>query len=208
MTDPAEISAVAAAARSIPPANFEGFDGVWPGEIATALIDAVYSGGGDTHPQVGEIRQRHPEVRDDLSALVALGADSLQDVLGRPAKAAAIIEVAGVLIDADIRHAADLDGVPTARLRDLYVPVTGLGKTSFEYFCLNLGRPGRTADRLLTTFLGDALNRKVSRAETHDLVTAAYGRLSASPGHRYGQTIEDFENGLRRMSLEILRQPY
>ncbi|NLP39239.1 hypothetical protein SAMN06295981_2426 [Corynebacterium pollutisoli] len=215
MTDPAEISAVVAAARSIPPENFEGFAGVWPGEISTALVDAVYSGGRDSNPQVDEFREQHPDVRDDLRALVELGDTPLLELLGtnrtvqgRRPKAEAIIEVAGKLVDAGIVHAADIADVRTAQLRDLYVPVEGLGKTTFEYFCLNLGRTGRKADRLLTAFLSDALNRKVSRAETHDLVTAAYGLLSADPEHRYGETAEDFENGLRRMSLEILKQPY
>ncbi|MDO5669200.1 MAG: hypothetical protein Q4G50_04300 [Corynebacterium sp.] len=188
MTDPAEIAAVVAAARSIPPENFDGFEGVWPGEIATALIDAVTSQGA-------AFRQQHPQARDDLRALPA-------DVPHR------VHEVANKLIDAHLIHAADLVDVPTARLREIYLSVDGLGETTFHHFCLNLGRTGRKADRLLTTFLGDALNRKVSRAETHDLVTAAYGVLSAEPEHRYGATLADFGDGLRRMSLEILRQPY
>lgn len=136
MTDPAEISAVVAAARSIPPENFEGFAGVWPGEISTALVDAVYSGGRDSNPQVDEFREQHPDVRDDLRALVELGDTPLLELLGtnrtvqgRRPKAEAIIEVAGKLVDAGIVHAADIADVRTAQLRDLYVPVEGLGKT-------------------------------------------------------------------------------
>lgn len=215
MTDPAEISAVVAAARSVPPENFGDFPGIFPGEIATALIDAVYSGGRDANPRVEDFRTRHPEVRDDLRALVELGSEPLVEVMGanrtvqgRRPKAEAILQVAQLLVDAGIVHAAAVVEVSTGRLREAYLSVEGLGMTTFEYFCLNLGRPGRKADRLLTSFLGDALNRQVSRAETHDLVTAAYGVLSADPEHRYGDTAVAFENGLRRMSLEILKQPY
>jgi len=187
MTDPAEIAAVVAAARSIPPRTFEGFSGVWPGEIGTALVDAVTSRGS-------EFREQHPAARDDLRELHA-------DLPPR------VREVAARLIDAHLVHASDIVDVPTATLREIYVSVDGLGETSFGYFCLNLGRTGRKADPLLTASLGDALNRRVSRAETHDLVTAAYGVLSSEPGHRYGATPAEFEDGLRQMSLEILRQP-
>lgn len=215
MTDPAEISAVAAAARSVPPENFEGFPGVWPGEISTSLIDAVYSGGHDANPRVDTFRTEHADVRDDLRALVELGADRVRDLMGtnrtvqgRRHKSDAIIEVAEKFVDAGIVHAADTEERTTKELRETYIAVEGLGTTTFDYFRLNLGRTGRNADRLITAFLSDALNRKVSRGEAHDLITAAYGKLSDDPDHRFGETLEDFVSGLRRISLEISKQPY
>ncbi|AGF71448.1 hypothetical protein [Corynebacterium halotolerans] len=89
--DPAEISAVAAAARAVPPENFGSWRGGWPGEIVTALLDAVFSmravsdSGSDGRGVLGRVRMfrgRHEDVVNDLAALVALGEEPVREIMG------------------------------------------------------------------------------------------------------------------------------
>lgn len=220
IADPAEISAVAAAARAIPPENFDSWRGGWPDEIATALLDAVFSmravydSGSDGRGVLGRVRMfrgRHEDVVNDLAALTALGEEPIREIMGgtktaQRRKSDVVVETAAQLADAGVVTADDFLTRDAAGLRNIYTGVRGLGPETFEYFSMLLGRPGVKADRMIVRFVHDALDRDASPAEARELVTAAYEQLSAEPEHGFGETLTHFEHGLWRAGSVAARR--
>jgi hypothetical protein len=107
---------------------------------------------------------------DDLTVLANHTADELQTIIdnkqqvsGR-AKATAVVEAAARLVDADVKHAADLDPRDASH-KKAYTSVHGLGPITWVYFGMCLGKPGVKADTWITRFVDDAVGRPVVAAE-------------------------------------------
>ncbi|MBB5788950.1 hypothetical protein [Jiangella mangrovi] len=176
---------VAAVERELPD-DWAAWPGGWPGQIEAAHIDAVRSiraQYGQEHNgvrgAVGKWRaHRGTDRPDDLSVLAATDPAVLAGIVGKQqlsggvSKAEAMIEAARNLSGLGVRHAADVD--PASMGQKLaYTDVTGLGDVTWEYFLMLLGKPGVKADVWINRFVGRALGRTPSPAESRDLVKAA-----------------------------------
>lgn len=168
-----------------------GPDG-WHDEIATALIDAVFSmrarydsptPGRGVFNRVKAFREGHPDKHDDLRALKTLGEHELIDIMGSTqtagrSKASAAIEAAEALTDKGIYSAADLTEGPLKEAKKAYTGVHGLGWITFEYFLMLLGKPGVKADTMITRFVNAALAEEalppVDAQEAHRLITEVF----------------------------------
>lgn len=136
--------------------------GGYPGEIESALIDAVFSirakyGSSDKVGVRGVVaRWREARGVDRPDALAVLATDErprLAEVAGnrsttggRP-KAEVVEEAARRLVAAGIVHAADFDD--EARRREAkwaYIGTLGLGSVTWSYFSMLLGKPDVKAD--------------------------------------------------------------
>jgi hypothetical protein len=155
MTDPDVASLVAHVGRQLPEA-WPTWPGGWPDEIEAALIDAVLSiranyGSVDNGVR-GAVRRwrehRAVERLDDLSALASIGPEELARVLdnrqvlsGGTSKASGIREAATRLVQAGVRHAAQLDP-QSPEHRTAYTGVRGLSNVTYEYLLMLLHHPG------------------------------------------------------------------
>jgi hypothetical protein len=79
-----------------------------------------------------------------------------------------------------VAHADQLDTMSGEHER-AYRSVHGLGKVTWIYFGMNLGRPGVKADTWITRIVEQALGRRASTDESGELVLAAAGRLGLDP---------------------------
>jgi hypothetical protein len=142
MTAPsADVALVVAAVKTELPTRWAQWGGGWPNEVEAALIDAVLSirnryGKKPTsgvRGSVGRYRTDRDTVPlDDLDVLAGYSLDRLTAVLdnrqktGGVPKAQALINAAGVLSTAGIRHAAELNP-NSLKHRAAYCSVKGLG---------------------------------------------------------------------------------
>lgn len=175
------------------PQPWSEWPGGYPDEIEIALLDAVLSiraSYGRRHNGVRGTTARYRESvgggqLDDLTRLAGYDAESLATILqndqqtsGR-SKASAAIEAASNLVTAGVKHAADLD--PDAHKR-AYTSVHGLGKVTWEYFTMLLGKPGVKADTWVTRWVSEQVGRSLTSDEAGALVREAAGRLDDAPG--------------------------
>jgi hypothetical protein len=115
---------------------------------------------------------------DDLTRLADVDPDDLAIVLanrqrltGGLLKTAGIVEASTRLLDAGVRHAADL-AADSVTHRAAYESVPGLGARSWQQLCLTLGRPGPDADWLVE-LVSTGVARRVQPAEALQLIEAA-----------------------------------
>lgn len=168
----------------------------WQHDIAAALIDAVFSIRATYHsesPDRGVLnrlrtfRSMHPEVSDDLRALVALGAHGIAETMGDSKtagrrKGECVIEAAQVLLSLDppVATADDLRRADKDVIRSAYTSVRGLGDVTAEYFQMLLGQPGVKPDIMIRRFANAALAASglspVSCGRAHDLAAEAHAR--------------------------------
>lgn len=166
----------------------------WRGEIEAALLDAVLSiraryGGQDTGVRGGITcwrEYRCDAVLDDLAALTSLSTDQLADKIGHQRlpggqlKAAAIVQAATGLLQAGVRHAADVN-VHSEQHRLAYQSVRGLGPVTWRYLLMLLGTPGIKADTWITRFVRSAVKARVSSPDAEALLMQAARLLNADP---------------------------
>jgi len=80
------VDAVIQAVARIDAAEFAAYRGGWPGQVGMALVDAVFSirarYDASVLPRLRTLKEHHPEISDDLQALVDLGADEVRRVMG------------------------------------------------------------------------------------------------------------------------------
>lgn len=175
------------------PQPWSEWPGGYPDEIEIALLDAVLSiqaAYGQRHNGVRGATARYRESvgggpLDDLTRLAGYDAESLAGILqndqqtsGR-SKASAAVEAASNLVTAGVTHAADLD--PDAHKR-AYTSVHGLGKVTWEYFTMLLGKPGVKADTWVTRWVSEQVGRSLNPTEAGALVREVAGRLDNASG--------------------------
>jgi len=199
LTSP-RVDAVVEAVANIKDLEFEAYQGGWQGEIGTALVDAIFSirakyNAADpakgVSGRIRTFREKYPETRNDLPALVELGEEAIRDVMGktqtgsRP-KSVCVIEAAQALheLDPPIITAADALEAGKDKVKRAYTSVHGLGPVTAEYFLMHLGVPGVKADTMIIRFVERALidaglvdpdlENGVTPTEANKLVTSAY----------------------------------
>jgi len=180
--------------------NWTQWPGGRPAEIEVALVDAVMSirarygrPAAGRNPATGVYRAvagyrqlRTPAVQlDDLPSLASLDWQSVERAVGRQVtggapKAKAIVEAAERLTAAGVQSAAHLD-LGNLDQQRAYTGVRGLGKVTWDYFGMLLGRPGVKADRWVIAAVDDAVQRRTSPAEAHEVVLATAEAISEGP---------------------------
>lgn len=199
-----DVDAVVRAVDTIDAENFAAYGGGWPGEVGTALVDAVFSIRAQYHAntpgrgvlgRVKTLRETHPDAKDDLRAVVALGAERLAEIMGdgktaqRP-KSTCVIDAARAFLamDPPVRTAADLLAADPAEVKRSYTGVRGLSWITAEYFQMLLGIPGVKADVMIVRFVNAALASAelppVDAREARQLVLDAH----AADSHGVGLT--------------------
>ncbi|WP_299038512.1 hypothetical protein [uncultured Pseudokineococcus sp.] len=177
---------------TLPREGWTEWPGGWKGQSELALLDAVFSisaryGAEDTGVRsvVKAYRDRDgaPGV-DDLRTLAGFDPQALVDLLqnrqqvsGR-LKAEAVVEAARKLVAAGGTSSETVDA---EQHRQAYTSVHGLGKQTWNYFCMLLGRPQVKADRMVVRFVEQALDRTPTPDEANRLVHAVAERLVVPP---------------------------
>jgi len=163
------------------------WQGGWPGEISTALIDAVYSAratyynwhGTGIWGQVAGWRMSPKRKRLHLEDLVTemtpsmnkwmviYGFDGASPGRSRRAafghsKAAAVREAAEALIGAGISTAGDINAANVADVRRILRSISGIGRETVNRFLLLLGAPGTEADGVTARFFARGVGRSLS----------------------------------------------
>lgn len=198
-----QLEALITQISKIPDSEFAEYRGGWPDQIGTALVDAVFSirAKYDAKNESRGVRGRtrrliteHPEVADDLQALVNLGADQIQSIMGdavtsKRRKSTCVVEAAENLLrlDPPVRTAADFLGSTTEQeaidarvdqIRKQYTKVRGLGDVTAEYFTMLLGIPGVKADTMVLKFVNGSLKaaglKRVNRERARELMGEAF----------------------------------
>ena len=180
-----ELTRIVDAAADLPPAAGPGG---WPNEIEAALIDSVLTirsrygrPGTGVRRSIGIYRGfRRGRPLDDLGQLAALSADQLARVLQNETKADAIVAAAWNLTQIGVHSSKQLDALSEEHRR-AYICVAGLSPVTWEYFCLNLGKPGVLADTWLCRWMEGVLGRAAGPIETRALMVSAAKVLRVSP---------------------------
>lgn len=207
-TTSAQLDAVIAATRHIPESNFTAYRGGYPQEISTALIDAVFSiqaqydsttPGRGVRNRVQFFRTENPDVSNDLSALVDMGADHVVQIMGsgktgRRLKAGAVVEAAAGYVAIGVNSADDFRGLDPAATKRIYTGVQGLGYVTFEYFTMLLGTPGVKTDVMIKRFITEALS--TAGLENVDAQTARQLVVEAHGATGLGEDLTYFEHAI------------
>ncbi|TQL51830.1 hypothetical protein [Ornithinicoccus hortensis] len=173
------------------PQPWSRWPGGYPGEIEIALLDAVRSIRARYRTRDTGVRGATARYResvgggplDDLTRLAAHDPEHLATIIGRQetsgrTKAEAIVEAASNLSAAGVRGADDLQ--PESH-KGAYTRVRGLGKVTWEYFTMLLGKPGVKADTWVTRWVAEQIGRPVSSDEAGALVREVAGRMADAP---------------------------
>lgn len=170
------------------PQPWTEWPGGYPDAIEIALLDAVLSiraSYGKGHNGVRGATKRYREKvgggsLDDLTRLAAHDPEHLATILANKQKASGrgkaelAVEAAKNLVAAGVRRAADLDVTEHQRA---YTSVHGLGKVTWEYFTMLLGKPGVKADTWVTRWVSEQVGRSITSDEAACLVREVVGRL-------------------------------
>lgn len=208
ITYSAQLDAIVAAVRAIPEENFTAYRGGYPQEISTALIDAVFSirarydskfPGSGVRNRVQAFREEHGDAVNDLSALVALGANPIAQVMGSSMtggrlKAEAVVEAAEGYSDAGVNTADELRAIDSEQAKRIYTTVPGLGHVTFEYFSMLLGIPGVKTDVMIRRFVSNAL--KVANLGDVDAATARKLIIDAHRQTGLGESLTHFDHAV------------
>lgn len=194
MTPPG-VAAVVKPIRNIPDDEFTVYTGGWRKEIGTALVDAVFSirakyNAADpakgVSGRVRQFRERHPEARNNLSALVKVGEESIRNVMGNTVtgqrlKSVCVVEAAQALtqLEPAVITAKDALATDAAKVKQAYTSVKGLGLITAEYFMMHLGVDGVKADRMIVRFVdralvSEGLEKTAHWSEARELIIRAY----------------------------------
>lgn len=200
------------------PAQWTRWPGGWPGDIESALIDAVFSaraiyrskrGRGISH-KIADWQARRARSAFSLDALIAeidgVGAcawasafGSLQVSPGRRAnaargqsKAATVREAAGKLLEEGINIAAGIDSDIAGAAKTALRSVPGIGYATSNYFLMLLGVPGIKPDRMIRRFLKDATGHAFANAYAEQVLRAVATQLGIQE-HELDHAIWQYE---------------
>jgi hypothetical protein len=202
------------------PTKWTRWPGGWPGEIGTALVDAVYSAravyltkhGKGVLPLVRAWRLKAGSSCTSLSALAAeiegagthAWAESFgseQHSPGRPStadggpwKSAAVLEAAQRLTVLDVDSADQITEENAHRVKSALVSVQGIGFATSNYFLMLLGRPGVKPDRMVHKFLRDATGHAWTNAAAFDVVVSASQSIAGVEPHELDHAIWRYES--------------
>lgn len=194
--------------------------GGWPDDIESALVDAVFSAravyrtrhGRGVHQQVTKWRDGRTgagstlrDLRDEIAAAhpetwASKTFENEQRSPGRrpnapggPTKAAAVLEAANRLLDANIATASDLTDSTAGEAKRALRSVAGIGYATTNYFFMLLGRPGVKPDRMIHRFVKDATSHQHTSVRAEELITRAAEVLDVAP-HELEHAIWKYES--------------
>jgi len=200
------VDAVIQAVARIDAAEFAAYRGGWPGQVGMALVDAVFSirarYDASALPRLRTLKEHHPEISDDLQALVDLGADEVRRVMGstktaRRHKADCVIDAATAMLTLSppLRRADEVREHEDAA-RHAYTSVRGLGPVTATYFLMLLGKDGVKPDRMIRRFVNAALAAENLGSATSDQAGTLLTRAHARDGH--GVSLTAYEHAVWR----------
>lgn len=173
------------------PQPWSEWPGGYPDQIEAALLDAVLSvraAYGKPHNGVrgatSRYRARVGKGCDDLTRLARHDPHELSRILENNQKASGrskselIVQAASNLVAAGVHRAADLD---VDEHRRAYTSVHGLGKVTWEYFTMLLGKPGVKADTWVTRWISEQVGRPLTSDEAAALVREVAGGFDDAP---------------------------
>jgi hypothetical protein len=189
-----------------PKSDWTPWPGGWRNEIATALIDAIYSAnasyttkhGKGIKPLVVAWRSTSAAPVDSLKGLIdeidgsggptqwmhrmnkQHAPSRRKDAPGGTTKAAAVHEAASNLLLAGVESATDL-GPRHTEAKQALVKVSGVGYATVSYFFMLLGWPGVKPDRMIHTFIENATGRKMSNGDAEKLIRDTAKELKTGP---------------------------
>jgi hypothetical protein len=201
------------------PEQWSRWPGGWPGDIESALVDAVFSAravyrsrhGRGVHPDVVRWREARSRTEFTLEALQAeidaVGAAKWAKLFGnsqnspsRPAsapggasKAAAVREAARLLLRQHVSVESDITSENAELVKKTLGGVPGIGFATTNYFLMLLGRPGVKPDRMIHRFLKEAAGHTFSNPEAEETIGAAAEQLGVEP-HELEHAIWRFES--------------
>jgi hypothetical protein len=181
--------------------------GGWPGDIETALVDAVFSAravyrsknGKGIYANVAAWRAGRDRSAWSLDELITeidgIGIDAWAvrfgnrqhsptrppSAPGGPSKAAAVREAAGALRTQGISAAADIGLGNTETVQRTLASVPGIGQGTANYFLMLLGAPGARPDRMVHRFLHDAAGHAFTDTKAESTVIATAQQLGVQP---------------------------
>lgn len=200
-------------------ARWTKWPGGWPGDIESALIDAVFSAqaiyrskqGRGISRKIADWQARRTRSAFSLAALIAeidgVGVSAwasafgnLQVSPGRRAnaargqsKAATVREAAGKLREEGINIAAAIDSETAATAKTTLRSVPGIGYATSNYFLMLLGVPGIKPDRMIHRFLKDATGHAFTNVYAEQVLRAAATRLGVQE-HELDHAIWRYES--------------
>ncbi|HLI55556.1 MAG TPA: hypothetical protein VKY26_00860 [Actinomycetota bacterium] len=200
------------------PEHWVKWPGGWPGDIESALVDAVFSARAvyDSERGRGILAQvrRWQATRDrtvfSLQALLseidpreplvwAQRFGNQQHSPGRrvtapggQSKAAAVREAAAALTGIGISVAADITTTNTAAVKAELCRIEGLGYATTNYFLVLLGAPGVKPDTMIHRFLKDAAGHAFTDPQAEATLDSVAHDLGV-PAHELDHAIWAYE---------------
>jgi hypothetical protein len=204
------------------PTRWADWPGGWPGQIGTALVDAVYSAratyltkhGNGVLPLVRAWQASAGNSCTSLSALaneiMGAGAYEWANALGNkqhsprrsssaeggPWKSAAVLEAALRLQELPVDTAEQITDENAHKVKGTVMSVQGIGFATANYFLMLLGRSGVKPDRMVHKFLKDATLATWSNAAASDLVVRAAQSIGGLEPHELDHAIWRYESKL------------
>lgn len=201
------------------PEEWGRWPGGWPGDIESALVDAVFSAravyrsrrGRGIHADVTRWREARSRSEFTLKALLdeidAVGPPKWAERFGnsqnspsRPAsapggasKAAAVRQAACLLQRKRVSTDSDIDSENVELVKKTIRRVPGIGYATTNYFLMLLGRPGVKPDRMIHRFLEEAAGHRFSNSEAEQTIRSAAELLGVEP-HELEHAIWRFES--------------
>jgi hypothetical protein len=218
-TDAAKVMAHIAETVGTSPEGWEQWPGGWPGDIESALVDAVFSAravykstrGRGVYARVVAWQRRRSRHDYSLPALIAeidsVGVRGWADRFGnhqkspyRPdtaplgaSKVATVREAAEALTRQDVTTAQKISISNASDVWNTLLSVSGLGYATANYFLMLLGATGVKPDRMVKRFLTDATGQAFSDAKAERVTRAAATRLGVEP-HELDHAIWSYES--------------
>jgi len=218
-TDAARVMAHIAETVGTNPAGWARWPGGWPGDIESALVDAVFSARAVYKTKYGRgiyfkvvawqrRRTRHDYLLPALIAEIdAIGVSAWADRFGshqlsphRPAtaplgasKVATVRQAAEALVRIGVTNARQISVDNADMVWNVLTSVPGLGYATANYFLMLLGAPGVKPDRMVKRFLADATGHACSDAKADQAIWAAAERLDIEP-HKLDHAIWSYES--------------
>jgi hypothetical protein len=202
------------------PERWTGWPGGWPGDIESALIDAVFSARAIYRTEYGRgiyrsvvdwrvARTRHMYSLDTLVAEIGavgvpvwarscfgntqLSPGRREDAPCGRSKAAAVLEAAGKLRNVGINVAADIDSDTVATAKQAVSSVSGIGYATANYFLMLLGVPGIKPDRMIHRFLKESTGHAFTNACAEQILREIASRLDVQ-AHELDHAIWRYES--------------